>query len=493
MRKHLNIYTHNGLFHADDVFAAAMLSLITEDINIVRDGEENIPEGDDWIVFDIGGGHLDHHTPENKENNGTHPNTDIPYASCGLVWKEYYQEILKEENCPERYMETVYQKMEKSLILGIDAADNGFNPIKNALESMPNIPSDQQRELIAQGNIPFTLTQIIKDFNPTWESDRDMDEAFMDAMSFAKDIFLNRLDSIIDALDGKDYILNHIDFSAEHIMILEQFAPWQGVVTSESRSNPKAQDIWYVVSPALRGGWNVQCVLDNPDDRVSYRHPLPQSWYGLRNEELQAASGVADARFCHPSGFLAGADSQSGALQMAYKAIGNTKMKSSDIQLVQYLDQKEQACRLIAGFWHDHNGYDQTLQEAENNLKEWTQEEHLFLLVLLQDTYIGFAHLGSRGGNIDWLEDLYICKEYQRHGYGHRVVCMVEQMVRTWSDSMYIEAAARNKDAVRLYHSLGFDVLNTITMRKYFKPQDFETAAQETIDGMIFQVRKVRT
>ena len=325
MRKHLNIYTHNGLFHADDVFAAAMLSLISEDINIVRGGEEDIPCGEDWIVFDIGGGSLDHHTPENKENNGTHPNTDIPYASCGLVWKEYYQEILKEENCPERYVEAVYQKMEKSLILGIDAADNGFNPIKNALESMPNIPVDQQRELIAQGNIPFTLTQMIKDFNPTWESDRDPDEAFMDAVSFAKDIFLNRLDSIIDALDAKDYILNHIDFSAEHVMILEQFAPWQGIITSESRNNPKAQDIWYVVSPALRGGWNVQCVLEHPDDRVSYRHPLPESWYGLRNEELQEASGIRDARFCHPSGFLAGADSQAGALGMAYKAIGEGK------------------------------------------------------------------------------------------------------------------------------------------------------------------------
>lgn len=325
MRKHLNIYTHNGLFHADDVFAAAMLSLITEEINIVRGPEEDIPTEGEWIVFDIGGGSLDHHTPENKENNGTHPNTDIPYASCGLVWKEYYQEILKEENCPQRYVEAVYQKMEKSLILGIDAEDNGFNPIKNALESMPNIPSDQQKELIAQGNTSFTITQMIKDFNPTWESDRDPDEAFMDAMSFAKDIFLNRLDSIIDALDGKDYILSHISFSAEHVMILEQFAPWQGVVTSESRSNPKAKDLWYVVSPALRGGWNVQCVLDNPDDRVSYRHPLPQSWYGLRNEELQAVSGIADARFCHPSGFLAGADSQSGALQMAYKACQKTK------------------------------------------------------------------------------------------------------------------------------------------------------------------------
>ena len=64
MRKHLNIYTHNGLFHADDVFATAMLSLIAEDITVKRGGEEDIPKGDDWIVFDIGGGRLDHHTPE---------------------------------------------------------------------------------------------------------------------------------------------------------------------------------------------------------------------------------------------------------------------------------------------------------------------------------------------------------------------------------------------------------------------------------------------
>ena len=138
---------------------------------------------------------------------------------------------------------------------------------------------------------------------------------------FSKEAHLEWKDTDIYVIDTP----GHIDFSAEHIMILEQFAPWQGIVTSESRNNPKAQDIWYVVSPALRGGWNVQCVLDNPDDLVSYRHPLPQSWYGLRNEELQAVSGIKDARFCHPSGFLAGADSQAGALGMAYRAIGEGK------------------------------------------------------------------------------------------------------------------------------------------------------------------------
>ncbi len=325
MRTHLNLFTHNGLFHADDVFAAAMLSLIADDITIQRGGDEEIPTEGDWIVFDIGGGELDHHTPENKEENGTHPNTNIPYASCGLVWKQYYKEILESENCPERYMETVYQKVEKSLILGIDAADNGFDPVKDAAIHMEQLQDEQRKELIYQGNIPFTITQLIKDFNPTWESDRNPDEAFMDAVSFAKDIFLNRLDSIIDALDGKDYILRQIDFSSNHLMILDQFAPWQGVVTAESHYNPKAESLWYVISPALRGGWNIQCVLDDPDDRESYRHPLPESWYGLRNEKLQEVSGVADSRFCHPSGFLAGADSQSGALSLADAAMKNQK------------------------------------------------------------------------------------------------------------------------------------------------------------------------
>lgn len=65
-------------------------------------------------------------------------------------------------------------------------------------------------------------------------------------------------------------------------------------------------------------------------------------------------------------------------------------------------------------------------------------------------------------------------------------------MVSAWSDSMYIEAAARNIDAIRLYHSLGFDVLNTITMRKDFQPDDFETIAEETIHELPFVIRKIR-
>lgn len=322
MRSYLNLYTHNGLFHADDVFATALLSLMCETYEVVRGGEENLPaDSSDWIIFDIGGGELDHHTPECREANGTHPNTNVPYAACGLVWKKYHREILEAENCPREYIGTVYSRIENSLVLGIDASDNGYNSVKDVADGMGNLSDEQRKELLAAARIGFSVSEMIQDFNPSWQSNRSYDDAFAEAVDFARTIILNRMDSIIDAMDGRNYILQHIDYSTDHLLILEQFAPWQGVIASESRHNPKARDLWYVISPALRGGWNLQCVLENQDDRTSYRHPLPESWYGLRDRELQEASGVGNAKFCHPGGFIAGADSQEGALELAQAAM----------------------------------------------------------------------------------------------------------------------------------------------------------------------------
>ncbi len=319
MYSKLNLYTHDGLFHADEVFATAMLSLMAEEINVVRGGDLDIPQSGNWIVYDIGGGALDHHTPENKENNGNHPGTVVPYAACGLVWKKYYEEILEAIDCPEQYYEKVYQRIESTLVLGIDASDNGINTIGDILKPL-TIPDEIKKDLVAQSRMAFTVSQLIKDFNPTWDSDRDYYDAFMDAVSFAKDVLLNRLDSIISALDARDYVLQCIHYSSGHIMVMDPFAPWEGVLYSQS-FDPKAEDIWYVVSPALRGGWNIQCALSDSDDRTSYRHPLPTSWYGLRHEELQKESGFATATFCHPSGFLAGCATQEDAFAMAQYAV----------------------------------------------------------------------------------------------------------------------------------------------------------------------------
>jgi uncharacterized UPF0160 family protein len=210
----------------------------------------------------------------------------------------------------------VKNRVENSLVIGIDAEDNEVNPLKLSLDRMPNVPESDRQELLRSARNSLTITQVIKDFNPTWNSDLDPYECFMDAVSFAKDILLNRIYSAISSLDARDFVLRAIDYSASHILIMDQFAPWEGVLYSQ-RSNPKAQDIWYAVYPALRGGWNIQCARADGEDRNQFRHPFPKEWYGLRGEEFQKASGVSTAVFCHVSGFLAAAETEADALELA--------------------------------------------------------------------------------------------------------------------------------------------------------------------------------
>ncbi len=317
MKEKLNLFTHDGQFHADEVFATAMFSLMAEEINVVRGGDSELPEDtDNWIIYDIGGGELDHHTPENKENNGTHPGTAVPYAACGLVWRKYYRDILRELDCDESWMDRVYKKLETTLIIGIDAHDNEYNPLADTLESIPNLQDGQKQEILRSARNGMTITDVIKDFNPTWNSDMDVYECFLDAVAFAKDVLLNRIYSIMSSFDARDFVLRAIDYSASHIMIMDQFAPWEGILYGQ-RNNPKAADIWYVIYPALRGGWNLQCARMSSEDRNTFRHPLPKEWLGLRGEELQKATGIATAQFCHVSGFLCGADTQEDIMDLA--------------------------------------------------------------------------------------------------------------------------------------------------------------------------------
>ena len=60
----------------------------------------------------------------------------------------------------------------------------------------------------------------------------------------------------------------------------------------------------------------IQCVPVSPTSFTN-RKSLPESWRGIRDEDLSKASTVADATFCHVSGFIGGAKTQTGVLQMA--------------------------------------------------------------------------------------------------------------------------------------------------------------------------------
>ncbi|MDD6466611.1 MAG: GNAT family N-acetyltransferase [Erysipelotrichaceae bacterium] len=161
-----------------------------------------------------------------------------------------------------------------------------------------------------------------------------------------------------------------------------------------------------------------------------------------------------------------------------------------DVKLVLFREETEIAIDLIKKFWKEHSNAILNSEEAMADLNQWTKEGHRFYLINNHDRSIGFVHLGSRGCETDWLEDIFILPEYQGKGIGTYTIQLIEDIVKEYSDSLYIEAAARNDKAIRLYHKMGYDCLNTITVRKDFHPDKYEVISQEKIMDMEFEVKK---
>ena len=77
----------------------------------------------------------------------------------------------------------------------------------------------------------------------------------------------------------------------------------------------------YVVYPDTgRDCWRVKTVQED-ENGFSMRKPLPESWSGLKDEDLVKMSGIDDATFCHRALFTCSAKTKEGAIKMAYKAL----------------------------------------------------------------------------------------------------------------------------------------------------------------------------
>ena len=160
--KEANCITHSGTMHADEVFATAFLDLYLEDVKVFRTNK--IEENTDALIYDIGRGKYDHHQLDaEKRENG------ITYSSLGLLWREFGREFLKKYNFSN--VEEVFLEIDKDLIEGIDADDNGVFPKIDANYKVKTLPN------------------IIKIFNPSFDSGENEKDQFLKAVKLAKMIF----------------------------------------------------------------------------------------------------------------------------------------------------------------------------------------------------------------------------------------------------------------------------------------------------------------
>jgi uncharacterized UPF0160 family protein len=286
--------THNGRCHADDLFAAAALQLkFGESIEILRARDEaQIAAAD--IVFDVGHVYsprdrrFDHHQPGGA---GTREN-GIPYAAFGIVWKEFGEDI-----CGSA---AVAAEVDSRLAQPIDATDNGFT----ISVPKPDKPSE------------FVFDSIARAFCPSWlEDETGHDAAFFEALPFARRILERVIAHAAAKVKGNELAAADYAKSADpRLLVLEGPYP-SGAVT---KAHP---EILFSVSPdVFAGRWNLRTVQDA---EYVNRKPLPEAWAGLRGAELEAATGVPGASFCHRGRWFCAATTREAALALAALALAD--------------------------------------------------------------------------------------------------------------------------------------------------------------------------
>lgn len=294
------VVTHGGIFHSDDVLATVILEKIFGEIIVLRTRnffKEDIPEN--AFVYDVGLGEYDHHQ---KGGNG-HRENGIPFSSVGLIWRDFGHEFLKNTSNPD----LIWHLIDRDLIQGVDAVDNG---------KMPRAESPVQ---------VMSICQAISAFNPNWDDKAfSADEAFLEACQFAKSIFNNNLSQAESKARAKEIVEDAISKTEGEILILNQFVPWQETVFSSSKE--KAREILIVIYPSDREGYNWQLVpveLGRFENKIS----VPNNWNGLYGPELQKETGLRTPIFCHPKGFIGGAKTLEDTISMAKLAIEASKKK----------------------------------------------------------------------------------------------------------------------------------------------------------------------
>jgi uncharacterized UPF0160 family protein len=222
------IVTHDGVFHADEVFATALIKLIAKSnnenkIEVIRTrNPKMLQEHLDLatsIVIDVGNSEFDHHQ-ELKYN--TINGEEIPMSSFGLVHKKFLELGL-----------IMFDKDLQNLVVEVDKADNGV--------------------------APSTVSTLIRTFTPNWNdtSDTAMDDAFKKAVKFAKGILKNMLEKTNSSLLAEETIKDEIQNlkkqellygTKRNYLILQSFIPFQETIVKYNETALEEDKIKFVIN-----------------------------------------------------------------------------------------------------------------------------------------------------------------------------------------------------------------------------------------------------
>lgn len=289
----MNIVTHSGSFHSDEIFAIALIRIyVSDDISIVRtrDGElltQAKNSKDTWVI-DVGGVYdpdalnFDHHQSSFTKSwiDGT------PKSSIGIVWdyliENHYLTLPKK----------VLKKVEFNLIKRIDAHDNGVRS--------------------------WGLSCIFGMYNRVDNNDRQ----FLKAVNTAQDVIENSIHLSHTRIQEEDKFLSVLNnYDGTEMIILDEY------ISSASKSITYRTEALVYVMPCAdieANTWTAHAVSEK-NSIFSSKCLAPEEWNGLTGDVLAEVSGIPDAIFSHKKGFMCVAQSKASAIKMAKYMLNHKK------------------------------------------------------------------------------------------------------------------------------------------------------------------------
>ena len=159
------------------------------------------------------------------------------------------------------------------------------------------------------------------------------------------------------------------------------------------------------------------------------------------------------------------------------------------ISLIPYSGEYEDILAgFVVSFWNVHHS-DVSIDDARQNLREWTENDHRLFVILSDSEAVGFIRTHNTSPTVCWIDDIYVDASHRGKGIATEAIRQTESALReSGCISFCMEVIPDNLPAMRLYHRLGYDRLSLITMRKDF--DSYETERIETIAGLPLRVRK---
>ena len=266
MSNSIQVVTHDGIFHADELLACAALSIAygRDSVVIIRSRDSKVLEvatqtKDVWVI-DVGNSYdpsmlnFDHHMRDFDVTNSF----GNKLSSFGMI----VEELLRRD---------FFTEVKESLLKfsnKVDMLDNGVKKTEDLI-----------------------FLSVLNSY-----SDNEVINFYA-----ALEVAMTYLRSLINQW-GEEVTINErlekaIQIRCNGIVASEEYIP------VDERLNA-LEDVRLVVYKSKAGVFNIQSVNVGETKDFSVRCPTPEAWRGLRDNELIRASGGLPLTFCHVGGFL---------------------------------------------------------------------------------------------------------------------------------------------------------------------------------------------